>query len=314
MSATSEDAMSAGTTALSDLLGWGYFFAWSFSFWPQVIANYRAKSCRGLSLEFQWLNALGFTCYAIYNVAVYSFARVRDDDAARNHGTPTDLVKPNDVAFAVHALFATLLTLRQIYMYDEGRVVALWCKLAVASTMLVLFFALVETVSRDVRWEADQGFWSSHNAFTWLGWVTLVSFVKLGVSCVKYIPCVFAFIFLSCPVGGWRGGARLTTKRRQVWLNYKRRSTKGWSILNVLLDLLGGVLSLMQLVLDASSTGDWTAATDNPIKFGLGFVSIFFDGVFLMQHYYWFPATAAATSSTAPTAHERADEERIGLL
>ncbi|KAH9813843.1 hypothetical protein DFH28DRAFT_973109 [Melampsora americana] len=30
----------------------------------------------------------------------------------------------------------------------------------------------------------------------------------------------------------------------QVWLNYKRRNTSGWSIMNMLLDLLGGTLKL----------------------------------------------------------------------
>ena len=38
-----------------------YFCAWSISFYPQAILNYRRKSVVGLSLDFQLLNLLGFT-------------------------------------------------------------------------------------------------------------------------------------------------------------------------------------------------------------------------------------------------------------
>lgn len=44
----------------------------------------------------------------------------------------------------------------------------------------------------------------------------------------------------------------------QVCLNYKRRSTDGWNIDNVMLDFTGGVLSLAQLLLDAGCARDWT--------------------------------------------------------
>jgi hypothetical protein len=37
-----------------------YFCAWSISFYPQAILNYRRKSVVGLSLDFQLLNLLGF--------------------------------------------------------------------------------------------------------------------------------------------------------------------------------------------------------------------------------------------------------------
>jgi cystinosin len=71
----------------------------------------------------------------------------------------------------------------------------------------------------------------------------------------------------------------------QVWLNYKRQSTEGWSIGQILLDLSGGILSLLQLVIDASLQPDWTGVVGNPVKLGLGNVSIFFDLIFITQHY-----------------------------
>lgn len=50
---------------LSYLIGWVYFLAWSASFYPQAILNWRRKSVQGLSMDFIHLNVLGFLCYAV---------------------------------------------------------------------------------------------------------------------------------------------------------------------------------------------------------------------------------------------------------
>ena len=71
----------------------------------------------------------------------------------------------------------------------------------------------------------------------------------------------------------------------QAWLNYKRQSTMGWSIVPILMDLTGGVLSLIQLVLDSSLQSDWSGITGNPVKFLLGNITIGSDLVFVVQHY-----------------------------
>lgn len=68
-------------------------------------------------------------------------------------------------------------------------------------------------------------------------------------------------------------------------MNYKRKSTQGWSISQILFDIVGGVLSLLQLVIDASFQGDWSGITGNPLKFGLSNISIAFDLIFITQHY-----------------------------
>ena len=71
----------------------------------------------------------------------------------------------------------------------------------------------------------------------------------------------------------------------QAWANYQRKSTAGWSIYQILLDVIGGVLSIAQLVIDSSLQSDWSGITGNPVKLGLGNVSIFFDVIFMVQHY-----------------------------
>lgn len=68
-------------------------------------------------------------------------------------------------------------------------------------------------------------------------------------------------------------------------MNYKRKSTIGWSITNILLDFTGGALSLLQMFLLAYNFNDWSSIFGSPTKFGLGFFSIVFDIVFIIQHY-----------------------------
>jgi cystinosin len=71
----------------------------------------------------------------------------------------------------------------------------------------------------------------------------------------------------------------------QVLTNYFNRSTHGWSIHQILLDLIGGVLSLAQLGIDSYLQHDWSGVTGNPVKFSLGNIAIVFDLVFIVQHY-----------------------------
>ncbi|QSS61612.1 hypothetical protein I7I51_03789 [Histoplasma capsulatum] len=86
-----------------------------------------------------------------------------------------------------------------------------------------------------------------------------LSYVKLIITIIKYIP--------------------------QAWVNYKRKSTVGWSISAILLDFTGGILSVLQLLIDSAFEDDWSGITGNPIKLLLGNVSVFFDIIFILQHY-----------------------------
>ena len=42
----------------------------------------------------------------------------------------------------------------------------------------------------------------------------------------------------------------------QAFMNYRRKSTEGWSIGNVLLDLTGGSFSLLQMFLISYNNGE----------------------------------------------------------
>jgi cystinosin len=75
----------------------------------------------------------------------------------------------------------------------------------------------------------------------------------------------------------------------QVLTNHRNRSTEGWSIAQILLDFVGGILSIAQLGIDSYVQRDWSGITGNPVKLALGNISIFFDVIFIVQHYVMFP-------------------------
>ena len=84
-----------------------------------------------------------------------------------------------------------------------------------------------------------------------------LSYCKVFITLIKYVP--------------------------QVYLNYERKSTKGWNVWNVILDISGGIFSVLQLVGDCLALKDWTGLTNDLPKFFLGALSIFFDVGFLIQ-------------------------------
>ena len=52
------------------------------------------------------------------------------------------------------------------------------------------------------------------------------------------------------------------------------------------MDVVGGLFSLLQLVIDAQIINhDWSDVTGDPGKLGLSLISLFFDLVLLVQHY-----------------------------
>jgi len=81
----------------------------------------------------------------------------------------------------------------------------------------------------------------------------------------------------------------------QAVSNYRRKSTVGWSHRQVLLDTLGGILSLLQLVIDSALQADWSGLFGNPVKLGLAGVSLAFDAIFLTQHYVLYAGTREAS-------------------
>merc|ERR1719231_1552697 len=139
----------------------------------------------------------------------------------------------------------TLVTLLQMAVYYDHPQLHGWDK---AIRQLVLLavsgFCLVAVVLAVVVMLTGQ------RAATWLSYVTILSSIKVFITVVKYCP--------------------------QVFMNWRRGSTDGWSIHNVLLDFSGGFLSTLQLVFDCWRSGHWNNMYGDPAKLLLGNVSIVF--------------------------------------
>ncbi|XP_013793692.1 cystinosin homolog [Limulus polyphemus] len=93
----------------------------------------------------------------------------------------------------------------------------------------------------------------------WLNFLYYLSYIKLASTLTKYTP--------------------------QAYLNCRRKSTEGWSIVLVLMDVTGGFLSIGQILLVEYNYNVWKSIFGNFAKFGLGVVSVSYDVLFMIQHY-----------------------------
>lgn len=75
----------------------------------------------------------------------------------------------------------------------------------------------------------------------------------------------------------------------QIFLNYDRKSTEGFSIMNVFLDVTGGLLSLIVVLIKYFSSSSSSEFQDIKLaKFLLSIVVLVFDTVLIWQHYVTF--------------------------
>ncbi|KAL7100551.1 hypothetical protein ACP275_08G004700 [Erythranthe tilingii] len=76
----------------------------------------------------------------------------------------------------------------------------------------------------------------------------------------------------------------------QALLNFKRKTTSGFSVGNILLDFLGGITNAIQMVMQSIDQNSLENLFGNIGKTLLALVTIFFDIVLLIQHYLLYPS------------------------
>lgn len=238
---------------LSQVLGWIYFFAWSISFWPQAILNFRRKKVTGLSFEFIAYNLTGFTFYTTYSLVKYF---------SPNGCDPND-VQINDLAFGFHAVLLTIITTVQCFLYRIERQKVHWVHAFIVAMLCVITaYTAIIAGSTDTIPLLPKCEKQSDGTYKQLTSFTLIDFMgyeKAFITFVKYLP--------------------------QLYLNWKRQSTVGWSITNILLDFTGGSFSFAQQGLDSYLAGSFGPIFGNIVKFLLAAFSIIFDILFMIQHY-----------------------------
>ena len=250
--------MSTTLTILSQIMGWGYFVLWSCAFYPPIWLNIKLKSTEGISLDFLYLNTWGYLCWIVGAWLLYFDNTTREQYASR-HGSASEdkhypLMQFNDICFGIHGCFLTLLTLSQVYFWGYRRSptqrVSTWGLTLLWGTIAVCVLTALSA------WLFPQF------GIQWVDFTYVTGSVKVLMSTCKYFP--------------------------QLAWNYKRKSTKGFAIASVLLDTGGGFLSMGQLVFDGIINNDMEGIYKNVAKFLLAWVTIFFDVILMLQHYYWF--------------------------
>jgi cystinosin len=168
----------------------------------------------------------------------------------------------NDIAFALFGLVCCLLTAVQCCIYERG-------------TQTVALWAR-GVIALIVTWISLGAVLAATNSIQPYIYIRTLGYVKVFISCIKYAP--------------------------QAYLNYRRKATTGWSIGNVVLDFTGGILSILQMLVDAlrvephaATTIDGSAFANVP-KMLLGLESIVFDVVFMVQHYVLYPPSKQTSS------------------
>ncbi|CAI6362419.1 unnamed protein product [Macrosiphum euphorbiae] len=157
-------------------------------------------------------------------------------------------VQLNDIFFSIHAVFATLITVTQCYFYEKGDQ-----QVSRTAKSIMSFYGLLIAILLVLVYLQK---------IVWLDFLYYCSYIKLTITLIKYIP--------------------------QAVMNYKRKSTIGWSIGNIFLDFTGGLLSILQMIINAYNYNDWASVFGDPTKFGLGLLSVIFDILFFLQHYVFY--------------------------
>ncbi|XP_060612877.2 cystinosin [Anolis sagrei] len=199
-----------------------------------------------VGLSFDFI-ALNLTGFIAYSVFNVGLFWIRPvkEQFLSRYPNGVNPVDSNDVFFSLHAVAVTLIIILQCILYEKGEQRVSPIAIGLLVVGWIFIFATLSAAAA--------------GAVTWLQFLFYFSYIKLAVTLTKYFP--------------------------QAYLNYRRKSTKGWSIGNVLLDFVGGSFSLIQMFLQSYNNDAWKLVFGDPTKFGLGFFSILFDIVFIVQHY-----------------------------
>jgi cystinosin len=184
----------------------------------------------GLSPDFVYINPIGFLALTLWNWGVYFSPLARAQYAARHNGHAPQIAVA-DLAFSMHALVISIITLLQVFYYahrarsdakghavdERTRLIPLpgqveqHTAFTKASTenplrpsklcqVIITGIVMASIISGAFVW-ADKA--------QWLDWLYFASSVKLFVSAIKYIP--------------------------QIHLNWRLKSVEGFSIGNIIM-------------------------------------------------------------------------------
>eukprot|EP00755_Sulcionema_specki_P034693 Sspe_Gene.103429::Locus_79242_Transcript_1_1_Confidence_1.000_Length_4376::g.103429::m.103429 len=152
-----------------------------------------------------------------------------------------------DVVYSFIGMFCMFFLAFEVHVFHGAQPLTTFAKLYVVMVVFWVVKGSVDGGSQDPRLFIPE-------------FVKRLSYIHLGCSAVKYIP--------------------------QAMYNYKRKSTAGYSIMSVWFDTCGAALLLLQMFFDGIIRHKWSLMiTLNFPKFSLACEVIFFNVVYLTQHY-----------------------------
>lgn len=240
----------------SEIVGWIYLLCWAFCNLPQFILIHRRKSVAGFSITFQVLNMIGFLWYFIY--LVYGFIY------QHRHDTTKSIVW-QDFAWCGTTLIVVYGIAIQCYVYKDTITESIhpFYQISILSIFTITFYNLMLVRMGLLEWyttgSPENGGADAYSFMHFLG------YAKTYISFVKYVP--------------------------QMLLNFRRKSTHGFSIGQVILDVTGAATSFGQSVMNAYITPrddgspDFDTVLGNLPKLFLSLESLFFCAILLFQHY-----------------------------
>lgn len=189
-------------------------------------------------------------------------AHVREEYASKHSPHDSDLrqyplIKPNDVAYTLHGLACVVTVFFQAHFLDYKQTRA---QQHLSVYTRVLLYSVIAFCSAMVLGAV---LIPTSMPLQLLDVAEILGTVKVCMSISKYIP--------------------------QLIHNHRRKSTKGWAMNAMALDIIGGLSSLGQLFLDGYINHDVGAVWGNTSKLALAIVTMSFDMMFMFQHYVLFP-------------------------
>ncbi|PWA98448.1 PQ-loop repeat family protein / transmembrane family protein [Artemisia annua] len=218
---------------------------------PQVVMNFRRKSTTGFSIGYILLDLLGGSS----NYAQMTVQSIDQHSWVNFHGN-----------------IGKTLLLTMIPVAANDVAISIHAVLLTAFTLFQI--AIYDRGSQKVSKISNSivsAAWLSAIVcvfiaipnHSWLWLVSCFSTIQVVMTVIKYIP--------------------------QVVMNFRRKSTTGFSIGYILLDLLGGSSNYAQMTVQSIDQHSWVNFHGNIGKTLLLTVSTFFDLVFISQHYVLYP-------------------------
>ncbi|KAK7266855.1 hypothetical protein RIF29_19513 [Crotalaria pallida] len=140
---------------------------------------------------------------------------------------------------------------------------------------IMIVVLLAETVSFFIALPKHHWFWL----------ISIFNDIQVSLTIIKYVP--------------------------QAVMNFQRKSTDGWSIGFSLLDFSGGIANFGQMVFQSIDQASWKNLYGNIGKLLVALVSVFFDIIFMFQHYLLYPAKKSRSETSTESRRRKSLDQPL---